>query len=187
MTSQNTAPPPPAKLPSGADRWAVDVDGKQLSYGDIHEIIHRDISIGNTYRMERIKLLTALATGVIALTVTFHKDFLGGQATGCGLALVGLGWLCLIGSLLAGVIHFQKWEDFYLEHRAKGQAVWNYHVAQDDAGRKNAVSAFERAGKEIEEFRESYRIWNFLQVAGLVGGLALIALYVFFGVQGKAL
>jgi hypothetical protein len=49
-----------------------------MNYGQVHEMIHRDIAVGNDYRKERIKLLATLATGVFALTVTFHKDLFGG-------------------------------------------------------------------------------------------------------------
>jgi hypothetical protein len=39
-------------------------------------MIHRDISIGNDYRKERVKHVTTLAAGIFAITVAFHKDML---------------------------------------------------------------------------------------------------------------
>jgi hypothetical protein len=169
------------KLPKSAETWSVEVDNKELNYGQVHEMIHRDIAIGNDYRKERLKLLTALATGVFALTVTFHKDLFGETLTQLGLWLMLSGWVMLIVSLLAGILHFQKWEDFYLEHRVLGTALWRYWVATGD-DKKHACDDFFRAEDKIKKLRKSYRKWNFIQSAGLLLGLAFIAVYV--GVAG---
>jgi hypothetical protein len=168
-------------LPPEAVKWSVNVDGTTLNYGQVHEMIHRDIAMGNDYRKERIKLLTTLATGVFALTVTFHKDMFSATLTRTGLWLILLGWAALIASLLAGIIHFRKWEDFYLEHRAKGNAVWKYRTATDEQGRETASAAYFKADNKIEALRESYKKWNLIQSGGLVVGLALIAAYVVVG------
>ena len=84
------------------------VDGQVLTYAQVHELMHRDISIGNEYRKERIKLLTTLATGVFALTVTFHKDLFHSTLTPEGLSLLLLGWAALIVSLLAEMSIFPE-------------------------------------------------------------------------------
>lgn len=165
-------------LPAGVDIWAVVVNGKDLNYGQVHEMIHRDIAVGNDYRKERIKLLTTLATGVFALTVTFHKDLFGATLTRTGLWLILLGWAALIASLLAGIVHFRKWEDFYLEHRPQGSALWRHHVASDDLGKKEARIAFNRSSAKINDLQKSYKKWNLIQSGGLIVGLALTAAYV---------
>lgn len=166
-------------LPVGVSTWSVDVGGKDLNYGQLHELIHRDIAVGNDYRKERIKLLTTLATGVFALTVTFHKDLFGATLTRAGLSLMLLGWVALIMSLLAGLVHFRKWEDFYLEHRTQGNALWRYHVAaSDESGKRQARIAFYRSTEKINDLQRSYKKWNFIQSGGLIVGLAFIALYV---------
>lgn len=172
---------PVETLPKHVETWSVTVDGKDVNYGNVHEMIHRDIAIGNDYRKERIKLLTALATGVFALTVTFHKDLFGETLTATGLALMLTGWLLLILSLLAGIWHFRKWEDFYLEHRTQANAVWRYRVG-DDVAKKTAAADFARASNTIKQLQDSYRTWNCIQSAGLVLGLIFIAAYV--GVAG---
>ena len=169
------------ELPVGVTTWSVVVDGKDLNYGQIHELIHRDIAVGNEYRKERIKLLTALATGVFALTVTFHKDLFGATLTRVGLWLMLFGWAALILSLLAGLVHFRKWEDFYLEHRAQGNAIWRHHVASvkpDQTGMKEARDAFHRSTTKINDLQSSYKKWNLIQSGGLIVGLAFIASYV---------
>jgi len=165
-------------LPAGVNRWSVVVDGKDLNYGQVHELIHRDIAVGNDYRKERIKLLTTLATGVFALTVTFHKNLFGVSLTRTGLWFILLGWAALIASLLAGLVHFRNWEDFYLEHRAQGNALWRHRVASDEPGKKEARIAFHRSSAKINDLQKSYKKWNLIQSGGLIVGLAFIAVYV---------
>jgi hypothetical protein len=158
--------------------WSVTVNEKELNYGQVHEMMHRDIAIGNDYRKERIKLLTTLATGVFALTVTFHKDMFGETLTRIGIWLIMLGWAALIFSLLAGIVHFRKWEDFYLEHRARANALWRYRTAPDEKEKKDAVIEFNQSETKIENFQKSYKNWNHIQSGGLIVGLVLIAAYV---------
>jgi hypothetical protein len=160
------------------EKWAIKVDGVDLTYGNVHELIHRDIALGNDYRKERIKLLITLATGVFALTVTFHKDLLHQHLTRLDFVLVLLGWAALLVSLAAGILHFHAWENYYLEFRAQGNALWRWRVATDADGQKTALKAFNGARQKIQGYQDSYRKWNFLQSAALVVGLALIGLYV---------
>ena len=81
--------------------------------------------------------------------------------------------------MLAGVFHFRQWEDFYLEHRARGAALLRYHVSINDPGaRQKALSDFHRAADKINGFRKSYKKWNFIQTWGLLLGLTLVAAFV---------
>jgi hypothetical protein len=166
------------ELPAAALRWSTTVDSKELDYGQIHTIIYRDIAMGNDYRKERIKLLTALATGVFALTVTFHKDLFGSTLTTTGLVFLLLGWAALIVSLVAGIFHFRAWEDFYLEHRAQGNAIWRHHTESDVSEKKASRIAFYESKATIQQLQQSYKKWNCMQSGGLVIGLILIAIYV---------
>jgi hypothetical protein len=47
--------------------------------------------------------LITLATGVIAITLTFAKDFIGG-ATGSVKVLLAIGWLLFLLSIVAGLL-----------------------------------------------------------------------------------
>jgi len=178
----NACKSPVQSIPVGHLTWSVTLDdNNKLNYGQMHEIFHRDIAIGNDYRKERIKLLVALATGIFALAVTFHKDVFGSVLTYPSLGLMLGGLILLIVSLGAGIVHFRKWEDFYLEHRARGNALWRHHVAtaaNDPTEQHKAVAAFIKAGGRIEGFRKSYKIWDLAQSASLVIGMLLIAAYV---------
>lgn len=162
--------------------WAVDIgDNKELNYGQIHEMIHRDIVIGNDYRKERIKLLTALATGMFALTVTFHKDLFGSTLTPRGLWLIASAWGMLIISLLAGIAHFRNWEDFYLEHRASGIALWDYYRAvasSNTEDKTKALTSFNNARAKIKKLQNSYKWSNRIQIGALILGMMLLLGYV---------
>jgi hypothetical protein len=160
--------------PPSAQRWAVTVDDQALTYGQVHDLIHRDIAIGNDYRKERLKLLIALATGVFALTVTFHKDLFHDSLTRADLWLLLVGWAALVVSLIAGIFHFQKWEDFYLEHRARGNALWRYRIAATEAEKRDARISFNRSKQKIDDIQDSYKKCNAVQTWGLIIGLALI-------------
>ena len=184
----NSPDPYDRPLDAAVSTWAITkANSKELNYGQMHDLIHRDISIGNDYRKERIKLLITLATGVFALSVTFHKDLFGSVLTSTGLSLVLIGWAAMIVSLGAGIVHFGKWEDFYLEHRVSGNAVWRYYVAiasPDPTEEKKARIAFHKSRERISDLQKSYAKWNFIQSTSLVVGMVLIALYA--AVSGKA-
>ena len=176
--------PEPAKkeLPPHVLRWSVHEHGQEPhNYGQVHDMIHRDIAIGNDYRKERIKLLTALATGVFALTVTFHKDLFASKVSNAALIWLLTGWGLLLISLLAGIEHFRKWEDFYLAHRASGIALWKYRTAASSEEKERAADSFYKSGQKIDALRESYKIWNWVQSLGLVVGLGCVAIYVGLG------
>src|SRR5258708_106567 len=178
MTKSKTpASTPPAPTISDEDLvWAISLNSNNtLTYGDVHEIIHRDIAIGNDYRKERIKLLTGLSTGVFALTVTFHKDLFGGVSDATGIGLMLGGWVALLISVLSGIQHFRKWEDFYLEHRKVGLALWSY---RKNADKEAAARNFQEGRARIKSLQQEYGIWNLLRSGTLLIGLALIAGYV---------
>jgi hypothetical protein len=106
----------------------TDIHGYEVKYVEFHEMMHRDIATGNDYRKERIKHIITLATGVFALTVTFHKDFFETKDAASGLVLLFIGWGLLLISLLLGILHFRAWEDFYLSYRKDAQVMWSYFV-----------------------------------------------------------
>jgi hypothetical protein len=49
------------------------------------------------------KQLITLATGMVALTISFQKDILSGHLDGCAKGFMKAAWACYIFSLLAGI------------------------------------------------------------------------------------
>ena len=172
-------------LPQHVLTWAVNANGVPLTYGDMHEMIHRDISVGNDYRKERIKLLITLATGVFALTVTFNKDLFRDHISGIGLILVLVGWTFLLVSLLGGIYHFRAWEDFYLQFRAVGKSIWRYRTALTDEERIKAEKSYHTEAAIADEYRSRYKLWNWLQTWCLLAGLFCIGAYVGVAVHDR--
>jgi hypothetical protein len=84
---------------------------------------------------------------------------------------------CVI-SLLGGIVHFRKWEDFYLEHRARGNALWKYHAAKDDNDKRVARIAFHRSAAKISQSQQAYKNWNAMQSGGLFIGLVYMGIHV---------
>lgn len=168
----------PSDLPWHVQRWSVEVDGKDLNYGDVHGMIHRDISIGNGYRTERIKLLLTLATAMFGFTVTFHKDLLGGQFTPQGLWLVLFGWGALLVSMSAGIVHLRKWEDYYLQFSRIGAAVWRHRAAPDEPARMRAKEDFEAANEKLKGYQNDYKRADRFQTGFLLAGMGLLALQI---------
>lgn len=169
-------------IPASRLTWSVpiaDPPGGSLNYGEMHALIHRDISIGNDYRKERIKHLITLATAVFALALTFHKDLFASSVTVPGLIMMVLGWLSLLASLAAGAVHLGKWEDYYLEHRAVGNAIWRHHSAKTDEDEKRAARvAFHKARENVDALQVDYKLWNKVQIGCLLFGMAMFAGYV---------
>jgi hypothetical protein len=77
------------------------------------ESLQKDIETGNSYRMEGLKLMLTLGTGLLAFTVTFRPT----------LAQVTAEWLiywswCSLGvSVVCGIGIMLCWERFYLSYR----------------------------------------------------------------------
>jgi len=141
--------------------------------------MHRDISLGNDFRKERIKLLITLATGVFALMVTFHKDLFSGHATPESLSALLVGFVLLLLSILFGIRHFQSWEDYYLAHRGLSTGVWRYHTAGGNhAVEDAAIVEFNQARARIAAAQTAYRHYDRLQSGLLIAGLLMIVLYV---------
>lgn len=181
--------PPDTPLSLAVTTWAVPTDAVPQgvvphTYGEVHEMMHRDISIGNEFRKERIKLLIAVATGVFALMISFNKDLFSGHTSGPALTALLVGFMFLLSSILCGVYHFKAWEDFYLAHRGLSTGLWTYRTAAGDldlqeAGRRE----IKKARSETRRLQHVYKYWDVLQYTLLLCGLALIVLYV--GIQAR--
>ena len=77
------------------------------------DAIHRDLAFANTYRIEWIKFMLAVAGGLFAFTVTFRPTI---SPADWKLAM-WLGWLGLALSLVGGMGQMAAWEYFYKSYR----------------------------------------------------------------------
>ena len=75
--------------------------------------LHKDIEFANTYRLELIKTMLAIATALLAFTVSFRPRL---THVACESAMV-LGWAGLAISLIAGLATMYGWERFYISYR----------------------------------------------------------------------
>ncbi len=78
-----------------------------------HEEAHRDIALGNSYRMELIKLVLTLAAGLFAFSVAFQPATL----PNVDVSNLRLGWYLLAISMAGGMGNLYGWERFYLSYR----------------------------------------------------------------------
>lgn len=174
-------------LPAQTTTWAVPMEGIAQGsvphiYGEVHEMMHRDIAIGNDFRKERIKLLITVATGVFALMISFNKDLFSGRTSGPALAALLVGFVLLLLSILCGIYHFKAWEDFYLAHRGLSTGLWKYRTAAGDQNlQTQGRTEHNRARNKTEQLRDVYKQWDVWQSTLLLCGLALVVVYV--GIQ----
>lgn len=176
-------------IPTHVTTWSVPTPGgtgaggPPVTYGDVHEIMYRDIAMGNDYRKERIKHMATMATGVFALTATFHKDLVGQSPDKPELFLLLVGWLLLVLSLLAGIEHLRRWENFYLGFRDSANALWRWRVAAP-AGKAAEEDNWTKAGVRVKECMKGYKTWDNVQTGTLVAGLVLIVFAIAASVLG---
>lgn len=75
----------------------------------------RDIEFGNSYRLEYIKHLITIASGMFVFTVAFMKDVLGKPAAAAhGSLILICGWTALVVSIVAGIHHMRYWAWFFV-------------------------------------------------------------------------
>ena len=122
----------------------------------------QDIQFGNSFRLEYIKHLISLSTGVFVFTVTFMKDFLGkASATATLKPALILGWLALVVSIIAGIYHMRYWAWFFIS--------WGRSPTDEKEIRwRNQVMSQRRIAEEIQFYSFfigltsllSFAIWN---------------------------
>ncbi len=93
-----------------------------------------DIKTGNSYRMESLKLMLTLATGLLAFTVTFRPTLV----TVVDEWLIYWSWCSLGVSIVSGIGVMLCWERFYLSYRL------NWHKQAQKGKRKRKFLTFLR-------------------------------------------
>jgi type IV secretory pathway VirB2 component (pilin) len=118
------------------------------------EAVQTDIGFGNQYRLELIKTSLAVATGLLAFTVTFRPSV----AEPSSEWLMWIGWIGLGLSALGAMGNMYGWERFYISYRDQ----------------KSNVGKGERIRKTITFWR---RIAMAIQFAGFAVGVLGIAVF----------
>jgi hypothetical protein len=85
----------------------------------------RDIEFGNSYRLEYIKHLITIASGMFVFTVAFMKDVIQKPAASAHWPPVLIaGWLALVISIIAGIYHMRYWAWYFVSWgRGPGDAT----------------------------------------------------------------
>lgn len=121
-----------------------------------HEEVHRDIALGNSYRIELSKLLLGLAAGLFAFSVAFQPA----TFPNVNISNLELGWYALALSMAGGMGNLYGWEKFYLSYR--------------DYDLKEKFAAGKKYRGRVTFWR---RIARFLQFAGFLVGATLIGYF----------
>jgi hypothetical protein len=116
---------------------------------------HLDLGLGNTYRLEYIKHLVSIASGIFVFSVTFMKDLVGKPPNEvAGTPLLAFGWTSLVLSIVCGVIHMRCWASYYIS--------WGLHYEDRPARTRRA---------QVNRMR---RIAEYGQVVGFAVGLLFL-------------
>src|SRR5262245_30775316 len=99
------------------------------------EILHNDITLANTYRLETTKLLLAITTALFAFTISFRPSL----KTIENESLMLVGWIALAASLVGGIFELFGWERFYISYR-EDYHEWRRTGANESAEAKAARS-----------------------------------------------
>lgn len=124
--------------------------------GPTIEALHRDIELGNRFRLELSKILLALAAALFAFTISFPPSLIHVNY----IWLLGVAWLGLASSMAGGFLNMYGWEKYYLSYR---NFDWR---GQSDQGT--------RARKTITTWR---RCGRFFQGIGFLFGIIGIAIF----------
>ena len=120
------------------------------------DIVHKDIALANTYRLEMSKLLLTLAVALFAVSVAFQP----GTVPVGDIRSLSFAWYALAVSVAGGIGNLYGWERFYISYR--------------DYDLKN----LREKGKEYRDcITPLRRIARFLQIAGLLTGAILMGQY----------
>ena len=121
-----------------------------------HEMVHRDIALGNTYRLEVSKHSLYIASGLLAFSIGFPPSV--DVATDKTILFTAWGLLSI--SIIGGIGNLYFWEKFYLTYR-------DFDFDGNEDGGKSARRVLSR-------YR---RIMRFFQFVGIGLGAPMIAFF----------
>jgi hypothetical protein len=115
--------------------------------------LQKDIAQANVYRLEVTKLVIAMATGLLAFTVSFRPSIASPDKS----YLMAWGWIALAIAITGGVLTLLLWEWFYISYR--------------DYDNKGDKANGQKRRQLITRFR---RLFQCLLFAGFIAGVASI-------------
>lgn len=119
---------------------------------------HLDIGLGNQYRLEYIRHLVSIATGVFVFSVTFMKDLVGKPTSLANFRIsLVLGWLGLLLSIVSGIFHMKLWSQYYI----------SWGIAYDD----------KRAKEWRKKLNTRRKIAEWVQICGFALGLLFLIVF----------
>ena len=125
----------------------------------------RDIAFGNTYRLEYIKHLVSISTGIFVFTVAFMKDLVGKPISSVvDKPLLIAGWATLVTSIIAGIFHMRCWGAYYI--------AWGLYWNQPKGQRQRAVLTMWR------------RVAEWTQMLSFLAGLVLLVVFASINLLG---
>ena len=130
-----------------------------------HDEIHKDISLGNNYRLESSKFLLAISSGILAFTVSFPPAI----DPSTDVSILKYGWLALSVSIMGGIGNLYGWERFYLSYR--------------DYDWKEEFKAGDRYRIIVNRVR---RVFRLSQILGLIAGALSIGFFASANIQYSA-
>lgn len=137
------------------------------------EAVHRDIGFANSYRMELLKTLLAIAAALFAFTVTFGPTL---KPIAWKWAM-WMGWAGLAVSMVGGLVHLLGWDHFYKSYL---DINWRRRNEPDQA-------AVKKAG---EDARAAINIWRragmAAQFSGFVVGVAGVGVFAGANIENAA-
>jgi hypothetical protein len=126
------------------------------------EVVHKDITLGNTYRIELDKLLLTLAVALFAFSTSFVPTLSAIVASGW----MAVGWGCLAASISGGILELLGWEMFYISYRD-----YDYRGKPEEGKRvRRIITLWRRVGRTA-------------QILGFIAGVAAISY--FYGLNFK--
>src|SRR5262249_44006355 len=125
------------------------------------DAIQRDVALANTYRLELIKYVLAIAAALFAFTVTFRPSLSRVDLPWA----MWLGWIGLGVSMVGGMFHMLGWDHYYKSYRDHD---WKH--ADSNEGK--------RTGKAVRQTINSWRrLAMLMQFGGFMLGVLGVGLF----------
>jgi hypothetical protein len=103
------------------------------------DTVHKDIALGNQWRLELDKTLLALVSALFAFTIAFPPSLQSATHE----IFLRVGWGALVASMIGGLVEFHGWERFYLTYRD-----YEFH-GKDGRATRRIITLCRRIGRVL--------------------------------------